>query len=99
MALHIVSLKAALPNELTHEQIIELVQEFVQQVIVDKTFQLSIHVPNAAIGGVAQPHMHAMLRNRIPDQFERKPEQHFKRFNTKHPEKVVVKKIVEAMNL
>lgn len=84
--------EAALPTELTREQNIELVQEFVQQVIRDKAFQLAIHAPIAAIGGGAQPHMHAMMSDRLHDDIERKPEQHFKRFNAKHPEKGGCKK-------
>lgn len=78
--------EVALPTELTHEQNIELVQEFVQQAVGNKTFQVAIHEPNAAIGGVAQPHVHAMLSDRVQDEIRRKPEQHFKRFNAKHPE-------------
>jgi len=84
--------EVALPTELTREQNIELVHEFVQQVIGNKTFQLAIHEPNAAIGGVAQPHVHAMLSDRMQDEIERKPEQHFKRFNAKHPEQGGCKK-------
>jgi hypothetical protein len=84
--------EVALPTELTREQNIELVQEFVQQVIGDKTFQVAIHEPTAAIGGVAQPHMHAMLSDRMQDGIQRSPEQHFKRFNPKHPEQGGCKK-------
>jgi len=78
--------EVALPKELTREQNIELVKAFSQQVIGNKTFQLAIHEPNAAIGGAAQPHVHAMLSDRMQDEIERNPEYHFKRFNAKHPE-------------
>lgn len=84
--------EVALPTELTYEQNIELVQEFVQQTIGNKTFQVAIHEPIAAIGGVAQPHMHAMLSDRMPDEIQRLPEQYFKRFNAKHPEQGGCKK-------
>lgn len=84
--------EVALPTELTHEQNIELMQDFIQQAIGPKTFQVAIHEPTAAIGGVVQPHMHAMFSDRMPDEVQRLPEQHFKRFNAKHPEQGGCKK-------
>ena len=80
-------LEVALPNELTNSQNLELVKEFVKSEIGDKPFQLAIHMPNAALGNVDQPHAHIMLSDRMPDGIQRTPDQHFKRFNRNEPEK------------
>ena len=76
----------ALPVELTRDQNIELVQEIAKEVIGNKTFQLAIHEPIGAIGGLPQPHLHTVLSDRMQDEIVREPDQHFKRFNAKHPE-------------
>lgn len=78
--------EVALPAELTTEQQVELVEEFVALNIGDKPYQYAIHAPQAAMGEVSQPHVHAMYCDRVPDGIERSPELHFKRFNAKHPE-------------
>jgi hypothetical protein len=79
-------LEVALPNELSIEQQQELAEALIRQQIGDKTFQYAIHRPNAAIGKVAQSHLHAMFSDRVPDDIERLPEQYFRRFNRAHPE-------------
>lgn len=79
-------LELALPSELTHDQQLELVHEFIKQEIGEKPFQLAIHAPQASLGEVPQPHLHAMYSDRKPDGIDRPPEQHFKRFNPTNPE-------------
>lgn len=78
--------EVALPLELTETQNIDLVRDFIKQEIGEKTYQVAIHVPTAALGEVKQPHAHAIFSNRIPDGIKRSPERHFKRFNSIHPE-------------
>lgn len=78
--------EVALPVELTTNQQVELVHEFIEHQIGNKPYQFAIHVPQAALGGIDQPHAHIMLSDRKPDGIERGPEQHFKRSNPHHPE-------------
>jgi hypothetical protein len=76
----------ALPSELTLEQQLALSHEFAKQEIGKKPYQFAIHGPIAALGNVTQMHGHFMTSDRIPDDFSRPPELHFKRYNQKHPE-------------
>ena len=80
-------LEVALPNELTREQNLTLVKDFVEKEIGAKPYQFAVHLPNAALGNVDQPHAHIMFCDREPDGIERTPEQHFKRYNASVPEK------------
>jgi hypothetical protein len=80
-------MEIALPREMDAAQRIELAKEWVRQEIGDKyPYQWAIHVPTAADGG-EQPHLHLMFSERRLDGIERDPEQHFKRYNAKAPEK------------
>ena len=80
-------MEIALPRELSAAQRIELVREFVRQEIGDRhAYQWALHVPTAADGG-EQPHVHLMFSERQRDGIERDPEQYFKRYNAKAPEK------------
>lgn len=85
-------MEIALPRELTSEQQIQLVREWVKQEIGDRhAYQWAIHVPTAADGG-EQPHVHLMFSERQVDGIDRDPEQYFKRYNAKHPERGGAKK-------
>ena len=80
-------MEIALPRELSAAQRIELVREFVRQEIGDRhAYQWALHVPTAADGG-EQPHFHLMFSKRQVDGIDRDPEQYFKRYNAKAPEK------------
>lgn len=82
----------ALPRELNERQRIELVRSFVQQEIGTKyPYQLAIHNPTALDGG-EQPHAHVMFSERKLDGIARDPQQHFKRYNPKNPERGGAKK-------
>lgn len=85
-------LEVALPNELTREQNLALVKDFIEKEIGVKPFHYAIHLPNAALGNVDQPHAHILSSERKPDGIERSPAQHFKRYNAKEPEKGGCKK-------
>ncbi len=84
--------EVALPTELTAEQNLELVKDFVRQELPGKTYQFAIHEPMAALGGTPQPHFHLMFSDRLPDGLERGPDQHFRRFNPAFPERGGCKK-------
>lgn len=80
-------MEIALPREMDAAQRIELAKEWVRQEIGDNyPYQWAIHAPTAADGG-EQPHLHLMFSERRMDGIERDPEQHFKRYNAKAPEK------------
>lgn len=80
-------MEIALPRELDAAQRIELAREWVHQEIGDRhAYQWAIHVPSAADGG-EQPHLHLMFSERQRDGIERDPDQYFKRYNAKAPEK------------
>ncbi|UUC96750.1 MobA/MobL family protein [Comamonas sp. C11] len=80
-------MEIALPRELEPAQRAELVREFVCQEIGEHhAYQWAIHTPNAADGG-DQPHVHLMFSERQCDGIERDPDQYFKRYNAKAPEK------------
>lgn len=85
-------MEIALPRELTTEQQTQLVREWVKQEIGDRhAYQWAIHVPTAA-DGQEQPHVHLMFSERQVDGIERDPDQYFKRYNAKNPEKGGAKK-------
>ena len=82
----------ALLCEMNLAQRLELVRDFVGQEIGDRhPYQFAIHTPTAADGG-EQPHAHVMFCERERDGIERDPEQFFKRYNSKNPERGGAKK-------
>lgn len=77
----------ALPRELSRAAQVALVQRFAEQELGDKRpYQWAIHTPMAR-DGQEQPHVHLMFSDRQLDGIERGPEQFFKRYNAKAPEK------------
>ncbi|MBF8178370.1 MobA/MobL family protein [Herminiimonas contaminans] len=76
----------ALPSELTPEQTQVLVGEYIEKIIVDKPYEYAIHKSPSSIQGATNVHLHLMFSDRLPDGIDRKPEELFKRYNTKHPE-------------
>lgn len=82
----------ALPREMNPAQRLELIRDFVAQEIGDRhAYQFAIHTPTASDGG-EQPHAHVMFCERELDGIDRDPEQYFKRYNSKHPERGGAKK-------
>lgn len=85
---HIISL----PRELNESQRLRLVQDWIKQEIGDKyAYSFAIHNP-VAMDGKEQPHCHLMFSERLLDGIDRDPEQFFKRYNSKNPEKGGAKK-------
>lgn len=76
----------ALPSELTSEQTLELVEEYIDQIVADKPYEFAIHKSNSSIQGATNPHLHLMFSDRLHDGIDRKPEKLFKRYNAKQPE-------------
>ena len=78
------------------KQRLELVEEFIQSEIGSKyPYQFAIHNPKA-MDGNDQPHVHLMFNERLQDGIERDPEQYFKRYNSKNPERSGAKKTIQA---
>lgn len=84
----------ALPREMTSEQRLDLVRDFVATEIgTQHVCTYAIHCPRAALEGGEQPHAHIMFSERTHDAVERKtPEHYFKRANLKEPERGGCKK-------
>lgn len=81
-------IEIALPRELNESQRLELVRDFVKQETGDNhAWTFAIHNPQASIDGGEQPHAHIMMSQRVNDGIARSPEQHFKRYNAKFPER------------
>lgn len=82
----------ALPDELTIEQQIELVNDIKAALVGNKPYQSAIHAPTSSLGGVSNTHLHLMFSDRMPDGIERPPEQTFSRYNGTNPERGGCKK-------
>ena len=81
-------IEIALPRELTPEQRKDLVKEFVDQELGNKhAYTWAIHTPKASIEGGEQPHAHIMFSERTQDGINRSPDQFFKRYNSKNPDR------------
>lgn len=82
----------ALPNELSTEQHMNIVNALIKDHVGKKPYQLAVHSPSSSIEGVPQPHVHLMMSDRIDDGLERSPDQFFRRFNKAYPERGGCKK-------
>ena len=82
----------ALPRELDVNERHELIKDWIAQEIGDKyAYQYAIHNP-PAMDGKEQPHCHLMFSECTRDSIDRDPDQYFKRYNSKNPEKGGAKK-------
>ena len=83
------SLVVALPKELTAAQRSELAEQFIAEFADRYQFPYScaIHNHEGSLGGQEQPHLHLIYSERSVDEIERTPEQFFKRYNPKNPQK------------
>ena len=81
-----------LPRELTQEQRLDLVKDWIKQEVGDKhPYTYAIHNP-IAMDGKEQPHAHLMICERELDGVERGADTFFKRYNAKDPSKGGAKK-------
>ncbi|MGB0848889.1 MAG: MobA/MobL family protein [Thiolinea sp.] len=77
----------ALPRELSPDQRLDLVNDWVKSEIGNNhAYQFAIHTPTAS-DGEEQPHCHLMFCERKHDGIARDPDQYFKRYNKKNPER------------
>lgn len=85
----------ALPNHIGHEQRIELSQALIQELCDKHQFPYSaaIHRHAGALSDIDQPHLHIMYSERGLDDIERSPEQFFKQWNRKAPERGGARKL------
>lgn len=81
--------EVALPNELSQEENIKLVQKFVKENIGDsKPYTFAIHEKTAALDdNKKQPHAHIMFSERIVDEHDRPAKIFFRRYNGRNPER------------
>lgn len=80
-------LEVALPRELTPDQQVALVREFAENTLGQRhAYTWSIHAPQAS-DQEAQPHFHLMFSERRIDGIERDPDEYFRRWNPKNPER------------
>ena len=86
------SFTIGLPNCLTTDQLVELAWEQARRLAGHKPFQFALHLSQSTLSGEFNPHVHIMICDRIPDEYDRPPEQMFKRYNATHPEKGGCKK-------
>ena len=86
------SFTIALPNCLTTEQLVELAWDQARRMAGIKPFQFALHLSRSALRGEFNPHVHIMICDRIPDEFDRPPEKMFRRYNALHPERGGCKK-------
>ncbi|PLX72903.1 MAG: hypothetical protein C0607_15300 [Azoarcus sp.] len=84
--------EVALPIELTTTQQIELAQQLINDLAGHKPYEFAIHANTSSLEGKCNTHMHLMISDRLPDGIGRTPEQTFKRFNAKHPDRGGCKK-------
>jgi hypothetical protein len=83
----------ALPRELSRSAQVALVQRFAEQELgTTRPYQWAIHLSTAS-DGKEQPHVHLMFSDRQHDGIERGPEQFFKRYNAKNPERGGARKL------
>ncbi|MBN4822029.1 MobA/MobL family protein, partial [Enterobacter hormaechei] len=62
-------------------------------------WSFAIHNPKASIDGGEQPHAHIMMSQRVNDGIERTPEQYFRRYNARYPERGGAKKDSGSLTL
>ena len=79
-----------IPNELSHEQALELIQNFVKKELGNQPYSFAIH--DEKKDGVKNLHCHLMFSERSLDGIERDKEKYFKRANSKNISKGGAKK-------
>jgi hypothetical protein len=80
------SYTVSLPNVLSDAQLIDLACDVTHVIAGIKPFKRALHKPKATLGDEANPHVHAVICDRLPDGIERAPNQMFRRYNRVRPE-------------
>lgn len=80
--------KITLPHELTPVQNFALMRDLVDSIAGDRLpCTVAFHAPETLSKSKEQPHLHLLISGRQRDGIPRTPQQHFKKHNTKHPER------------
>ncbi len=88
MVVPTVKLKLALPRELTPQQRKELVQTFVEHELGERqAYTWAIHTPKASIEGGSNLMLILCIANAYRTELTASPDQFFKRYNSKNPER------------
>jgi hypothetical protein len=82
-----------LPNCLGIEQNMRLASKIMNAIARGMPYMFAVHEAIAFRSGVRHPHVHGMLSGRVDDGIDRSPEQTFRRYNGKHPERGGCKKM------
>jgi hypothetical protein len=77
----------SLPNCLNAEQNLQLTSKIMDAIAMGMPYMFAVHEPIAFQSGVRHPHAHGMLSGRVDDGIERSPEQTFRRYNSKYPQR------------
>lgn len=88
----------SLPNVLTIDQLIEAAWKQARLLAGPKPFQFAVHLSTSSLDGQLNPHVHIVICDRVPDEFERTPEQMFRRYNPADPAKGGCRKDSGGMN-
>jgi hypothetical protein len=81
------ALQCALPRELSREQQIALANDFVTHALKDHPSLTVLHAPVSKADGLEQPHIHILFSERTLDEHQRPPEQFFRQYIPKYPER------------
>ena len=76
----------ALPNELSVQQNVALVEDLVSKLAPGKPYQYAIHAPTSSLEGEPNPHLHLMTSDRVDDGIAREAGTFFSRYNAARPE-------------
>ncbi|QNB06079.1 MobA/MobL family protein [Herbaspirillum frisingense] len=76
----------ALPKELNHQQLEEVVFRLIHQMVGGRPYQYAVHAKESSLGRQQNVHIHLMFSDRMDDGIVRDREQTFKRYNAWQPE-------------
>ena len=82
-----VAVTFSLPNCLSTEQNLHLASKIMDAISRGMPYMFAFHELNAFQSGVRHPHVHGMLSGRVDDGIDRSPEQTFRRYNGKYPQR------------
>lgn len=86
-------LEISLPRELSPDDREAMARLYMREKFGERhVYTWAIHNPKSKFDGQEQPHLHVMYSQRILDGYDRTPDQFFKRYNAKHPERGGAKK-------
>jgi len=88
-----IAVTISLPNCLSTEQNVHLASKIMEAIARGMPYMFAVHELMAFQSGVQHPHVHGMMSGRVDDGIDRSPEQTFRRYNGKYPQRGGCKKI------